>query len=464
MKRLDQEVIDRIALIQYDGIPLLRYVIDDLGVPTSGEEITRNATSSATEEIHIPRLPIRGKETIETFFESLSPREYLIQLLPLRKLKGTELYHEAADPYLDLLDTNRYIVIENSLGNEKAPVHTHNRHLFSAIQVLGAYGCMELDAERINCAIRELISTIEGYYGIRYQEDYCRKISNVIWNALELHQAFLQFYLDVIERVQPRLILYTHGAENRNCILYEAARASGVFAYEIDHGVNQYTYKIPKWIDHTDRHLVFSQFSENISREYGVENVIAVGKPGTDHWIPTNRPDNAIVVAIVSSAEPGMVSMALRLVSLLPPSCMVVYKKHPSEILSAEEEKALGSDPRLVVMDGNVNIHSLFGVARVVIGQYSTAVVEALSYEEMEVILYLNGQDPRELYTDWLRCYMEMIDRGEIVGAKTPEQIAERVIHIMRCGNSRKEIPYWADHPEERFLAQIGENSEYCVH
>lgn len=392
---LPQGLINLLSDVRYNGVGIYRYIVDHLQVFDSDDEIVRNGNfNSQKKEIMLDITKEEAGIYIGEFLKSLSERQILVFNIANTQSIRNENVLPVIDPYLDVLDQEQYCVVDMSDANicdsfENAQRHTRNLFFCHPQCIMACSGLDYIDYSALLQFMDENIFSLTDDYLRRKIYPFQREhITAIVWNALQIRRAYIEFYDKVIDIVKPKIVMYSHGANPQLCMLYEAAKKRGIPCVEIDHGVNTYRVQYPAASRHNDVLCVYSDWIESVAKEHAIDNVVAVGKPFmlSHPESKASETTDRIVVSVISSCETGILQMAERISnSLNPDKYTVLYKKHGSEEINNYDE-IKRNFPNLVFIS-DISISKVFELSNVVIGHRSTAILEALIYDDIKIIL-----------------------------------------------------------------------------
>ncbi|SFB94844.1 class I SAM-dependent methyltransferase [Butyrivibrio sp. YAB3001] len=396
---LPQNTVNAISDVSYNGLNIYMYISDVLILFESEEEVMRDSEQSSRRiEIKVDGDQDEAKHYIEILLNELTSSDVLIANVAGRKIMNGEEYLSVLDPYIDAIKGLDFLVIDMSGQTEEGeyPCHTNNVHFCPTNTILCAYGIDSIDYDNLEKFMEDnIFHVIEARLNRRLFPAQKTNLVNIVYHALSIRKAFIAFYHEIIERVRPKVIFYSHGGNSKICFLYELAQQNNIPCIEIDHGVITYQVCYPQSVRHADELVVYSDVLEKESRTHGADNVVAIGKPGIIEKKANYKstPGNMILICVVSSAETGVFEIAARLSeNLTKDKYVVLYKKH---LVERFDEAELEKYPNLTVIGGEVEINSLYERCQIVIGHRSTALLEALVYEKIKVILIGNSNDYR---------------------------------------------------------------------
>ena len=461
MKQLSQESVNKLSEIKYMGIDLYRYVSEILCLFDFSAEAENNQCFNSVypDEIKLYIDSDKAQIYIDSFFDSLYESDILFSLSPNRKLINGEMYHTSVDPYIDTVCDMNYIAIELQFGasdSSDIPIHTKKHRKYITNAVLSHYGLSKVNKKDFYSFLdREFFALIEETEHISLYDFQKKNIQSSLLYYLTIRNAFVSFYSDILNVVNPKTICYSHGAMCYMCFLYEAASQRGIPCYEIDHGSYARERVLPPSAAHTDYYLSFSKLTSDISRCNGLENVIPIGKPFVLANSGVPKPNMPIkVVCIISSAEEDLLSIAARLSAELDPNeYTVLYKQHSAEDLTSVNSRALtDGSPNLTIINPAVDVNDIFKISSIIIGERSTALLEALPYAHIKVLIKGRENDDLFLPHHKLGFFNYIIQNEEIIKANDYEEIKEAICKydIRKTYRPNGDI-YWVKDAEVNF-------------
>lgn len=452
-----QKIIDRISKIPYRGVYLWKYVEYEItsGIIFDYQNQEKNVAFGGLSD-NIPDAPTEQIEDTENLLNNLDEKEILFGMIPLRRPYNGKLEHTAMDAYVRIMDLDKYTVIEpNYGGQEDEIVYTQNRVRFYPLGVIGKYGQDAINEDEIaNFLVTEYIYPIEQEFNIVFPKQILIRCIFKLGLILKERRAYLSFFGEVIDRVKPKVVCYTHGPDPILCFLREAAQEKGVPTVEIEHGGIIRNLIYPDSLAYSDYYLTHSDLLTKPMLERGIKNVFTVGKPEVYENVHQNIDSNSpIVVSFISSLEKDLFLKALSLAKRLDnQKFLVVFKLHTSEQWSEEEmEEVLQQNSNWQFLDGTVDVRDLYAISDIVVGVRSSGILDALPYSKMK-ILTIEDKNEKELLVGNLSFFHELDAMGDVIMVKDEEQLYQEVINYKRGECYRDTINhYWPSDSEERF-------------
>ena len=235
-----------------------------------------------------------------------------------------------------------------------------------------------------------IADNVRETFGIEVDRDL---LGGLVCAILLRRQVQLRRFRSWLQRLRVKCVVTSVHYNLSNLILAEAAHALGLPVVELQHGTifpSHAAYNLPVngSVYSPDYLFAWGDFWEKGLRNYPLKSVVCTGYPYFDHHLgecPRVAGDGVRRrILFVSQGTIGahLAKVAVFLSERLPPDRFSLrYKLHPSETRtwrSNYPELACGRVE--VVEDTARNIYSCFAECDVVIGVYSTSVVEGLAW------------------------------------------------------------------------------------
>lgn len=403
----------------------------------------------------IPHASRERAERTKDYLNSLEQKDVMFGTIGIRRSFQGKLEHTVLDAYVRAINPEQFIVIEAEReGQEDEKVATPNRKVYDVLALVEYYGQDEVDREdMIDFFIKNFICPLQETFQVEIPHEvitYCIfKLSFI----LKIRKAYLAFFDEVLERVNPKIICYTHGRAEEMCFLHEAAEKRGIPTAEIFHGAVIDWIVHPKSLAYADYYLTHSDLLTVPMRENGIWNTVTVGKPEVYEnakW-DTER-EGETVISFISSLEPEMLEKSIRLAQKLRGSeYLVVYKAHSAEFFSVEEANRIETEnPNWICMAGATDIRDLYFISDVVVGMRSTGIVDALAYSRIKVFVLQDKE--KKLLTGDYSFLDKLAEYGDITVIEDEEDLYEKIL-ICQHGTKYREKGnhYWPTDAKERF-------------
>src|SRR5574344_416662 len=418
------------------------------------QDLNRNVLVHTFNNDKIPVTPEEMNQQTREFIEQLPEKDVLFFTLPLRRLYKGYLRHTAMEDFIGAIPDDQYIDIELMFQSEdyNSPVITKNRQIVNILTVSTIYEMNTIDNdEMLQVFIKEIIAPIENVINRKLNKDIVLQCYFKLCIVLRQHKSFITFYKKIIEKVKPKVIIYSHGQDAYLSMLRDAAREMKIPTLEVDHGVST-IQKYHSGLMYSDYFLLYSKINERVCERSGNNHVIGVGKPYVYDNVACNHLDK-IIIAFISSIECEIFDYAKNLAKKLNPSkYLVVYKTHSAEVWSEEEKKQEEKEtPNLMFMDGFVDINDLYENVDVVVAMRTSGLFDALPYQNIKIIV---APDPAVKNSVWtLDELIEDVGKcGDFVMTRTEEELFNEVVSYKR-GEIYRDKPnccFQMD-PEQRF-------------
>lgn len=453
--------------IAYQGVYLYKYLVPDISACINFYNKFQNIERTRFFAIWSDsnnRVAISTEEQAEKtrkVIDSLPQKDVLFVTLPIRRKYQGSYVHTAMETFIASLDEELYLDLECfDEVMEKVLKHTPTKNMYPILEsaVSRIYGIGDVEEkELLNFLWMNFIHPLELVLDNKFEDDFLQGIWARAQYILKKREGYMKFYKQVIVKVNPKVIIYSHGQDITLTYLRDAALELGVPTLEIAHGVGK-TDTYHKHLAYADHHVVYSDIVAAKSREQGNDRVIGIGKPGVYEGIV--QPDNrkpVIIISFISSMENEIFEYARNLASRLKSGrFLVIYKAHNSENWKDEDkeriEKEMGN---LKFLDGVCDIRDCVGMSDIVVGIRSSGLFDALPYSKVKIIavadkaVNFSEAGPDEIL-------QEVINNGEITLAKDEEQLYQEVINYKRGVIYRNEISsFWPGDAKERFRALV---------
>lgn len=458
-----QQLVEKFAECPYNDTYLWKYLEYELtsGLISNYQEQEKN---TAIQGGLTDLFPVPIQEDIDKtaeFLEGLRKKEILFVMLPLRRIYKGKLEHTAMDAYIRTLDEDNYVVIEPDLGGqEDGLICTRNRKRFLPLGVIGRYGLTPVDRNDIaDFLVRTYVYPLEQAFGVKMLKQMVLKSIFKASMILQERKAYLAFFQEVLDRVRPSVVCYSHGADSLLCYLHEAAQKAGIPTVEIAHGTMIRNMVYPKTLAYSDYYLTHSDLLTAPMQEAGWENVYTIGKPDVYKDVHQGlKADMPVVVSFISSMEKDFFLKALHLAKRLDKQkYLVVYKTHAAEKWEKKEmDKVLEENENWQFLDGTVDIRELFELSDIVVGVRSSGILDALPYHKIKIIT-LKDSSEKDLLVGNLSFFQKLEDFGDIIKVENEEQLYQEVMIYERGKEYRDSVNhYWPADANERFVEFIG--------
>lgn len=249
-----------------------------------------------------------------------------------------------------------------------------------------------------------------------------------------------RLYDRLLEKFKPRLIVEVVYYGMHSMMLNELAKKKEILTIELQHGTmhkDHAAYQI-NW-DETipqlpDKIFLFSDFwKKRINLPIGNDNLVVTGFPyfeeNKDRYVANRRIKTGKNILFISQGTIGdsLSKFAVEVADkLLPEGYRIIYKLHPAEIGTWEENYSHLKNTGIEVEDGRKqNIYECFAESDIQIGVYSTAIYEGLGYGLKTFIYNVGHADTlRELADEG---YAQIVnDSGELIKLLREENVAKK--------------------------------------
>lgn len=426
------------SLEKIEDAPLFKGTFQ--GVPKYGEDDT-----------------LKARNEVKKFLDSLEKRDALFfTSRQFRKVANGKLYHTVIDPYILSLSKGQYSVIE--CGNDTDSMFYDDVHGWNYDEVRCAYGTDLIDYNDLYGFMKkEFFPLVSNALGFNLSQKVEHGITSFLAYRLCFRRAEFSFAMDILLRVNPAVILYSHGCNPCFMYLTEAAYTLGIPAVEIAHGAYvPYRYN-PAGIN--DFCILQSEINVAASVENGYNRLFCIGKPG--FGITKARRLEAekgpVIVLFVSSCEYGLLELAAELSNALDPKeYTVVFRLHSGEIYSDEYLHDIMDKNNNLYLAGSLDpIEVALDECDIVVGNRTTVLLESLRYKNLKVITCNLPEAPMPPTDKDGYVWKKMIECGEITRVSGIEELVREVHVYKRDEFERTSEIYWRYDGDTAFPALI---------
>lgn len=449
--------------IEYQGVHLYKYLEPSILIYINDREKEQknNAFTKPwpSDEIFLST----EEQTAKTreMLASLPQKDILFVTLPLRRAYEGKYVHTAIETFISSLDEEKYVDIEwYTAENEPFWSMAPTKHMYPIVKstVPGMYGVPDTDREEIIQFVWEsFVSPLERLLEVSFEPEFVYGLSLKASYVLKERYSYMKFYREALERVKPKVIIYSHGQDMSLTYLRDLTLELGIPTLEIAHGVLRVnTYH--KHLAYADHLAVYSDIVAAQSLEQGNDRVIGIGKPGVyEHVKRSDEPYPLTVISFISSTEKEIFSYARNLAARLDKQkYLVIYKAHTAEINDDSEIQRIAEElGNMQIVGGELDIREVAELSDIVVGIRSSAIFDVLPYPMLKVIAV---RDKMENVSEARA--NEIIEAvaavGEIVMAEDEEQLYEEVVSYKRGIRFRQDInTFWPSDAKERFRALV---------
>ena len=360
--------------LQYKGIHLYKYLEPDILVGINDhnklQNTKRNIGILMWNEDEVALSTDEEAERTRERIEQLPQKEVLFVTLPIRREYHGSLVHTAIETFIAALNEDKYLDLEYVISDNLTNIPTKNWWPIIQTTIPKIYGIQSVDRkELLQFLLYNYIIPLEKTLDIKFSEDILGRCLIKATYIMKERKAYLEFYRILIEKVAPKVIIYSHGQGRTLTYLRDIAMEYGIPTLEIDHGVGTVdTYH--KHLVYADYLIVYSDIVARKCKELGNDKVIGIGKPGVYSCVP--EPEYkypTIIISFISSLENEIFTYAKNLAARLDRSkYLVIYKAHSAEFWTEEEMRRIDETENIQCMDGSLDIRDLVALSDIVVG------------------------------------------------------------------------------------------------
>lgn len=447
--------------ITYKGVHLYKYLEPDILVGINNhnklQNTKRNIGILMWNSDDIQLSTDEEAERTRVMIENLPKKDVLFVSLLLRRMYQDECIHTAMETFISSLNEEQYLDIEyviDLVSDSQQNIPTKNRYPVQKSTIPKLFGTEEVDKqELLEFLWLHFIQPLELTLNIKFEEDILAHCLMKASYLLKERIGYMKFYQKVIEQVEPKVIIYSHGQDMSLTYLRDTALELGIPTLEIDHGVGTVdTYH--KHLVYADYLIVYSEIVAAKCRELGNDKVLGIGKPGVyDNITKPEYPYPTIVISFISSLENEIFDYAKNLAKRLDKEkYLIVYKAHSAELWKDEEmqqvEEELGN---FKFMSGVLDIRDIVNLSDIVVGIRSSGIFDAMPNSMVKIIAIkdkaqnFSEAKPNEIL-------QEVLNHDEVIMADDEEQLYQEVLNYQRGIRYRNKInSFWPSDAGERF-------------
>lgn len=447
--------------ITYKGVHLYKYLEPDILVGINNHNKLQNTKRNVgilmwnSDDIQLSTDEEAGRT--RELIEHLPKKDVLFVSLLLRRMYQGECIHTAMETFISSLNEEQYLDIEYvfDLANDsRQNIPTKNRYPILKATIPKIYGTEEVDKqELLEFLWAHFIQPLELTLDIKFDENVLAHCLMKASYLLKERIGYMKFYKKVIEQVEPKVIIYSHGQDMSLTYLRDTALELGLPTLEIDHGVGTVdTYH--KHLVYADYQIAYSEIVAAKCRELGNDKVLGIGKPGVyDNITKPEYTYPTIVISFISSLENEIFDYAKNLAKRLDKQkYLVVYKAHSAELWKDEEMQSIeGELENFKFMSGVLDIRDIVNLSDVVIGIRSSGIFDAMPNSMVKIIAIkdkaqnFSEAKPNEIL-------QEVVNNGDIIMVEDEEQLYEEVLNYQRGIRYRNQVnSFWPSDASERF-------------
>ena len=246
-------------------------------------------------------------------------------------------------------------------------------------------------------------------------------------------ETYRNYFQQILNEVQPGIVLFFNAEEPYNQILMDVCRARGILSAEIQHGTlgnsiwMRFCSRAISNLVYPEYYVAYGEISKyTISKEtsdcpYGLssDHIEPVGRRMLDDYLQKSvqRRHEVKNILIVGTPDEEYHQFVLDLVKKLrPDEYHIVYKLHPGFGLSASFSDELKMMGVIIRCDGD--IYKMVLDSDYIVSYVSTVVLEAI-YLQKRVIIYRGTNDQLS----------DVIERKLAIGVYTASECVEAVSH-----------------------------------
>jgi len=248
----------------------------------------------------------------------------------------------------------------------------------------------------------EVLKLLEEEFSICFARKHYKWLQELIKGVLWKHLTGRDYYRFLLEKIQPKVIIYVVGYSVENMIVAELGKELGIPTIELEHGHMgkehlAYNFKANVKLNTFPDYLFVSGQHEvdNVRLPISKNNVYVIGSPELDKKV--NYYNSALlgknkkkkIITFISSGEKELIEIAKGMYERLNKDEYKIYfKLHPGEYKNKESKYSdLVKTGIEVVSDSKHDIYYYMAVSDYLIGIASTVLFEATRFNPEIMIL-----------------------------------------------------------------------------
>lgn len=365
-----------------------------------------NSTPSTRRKLHIYLLKIKSYIcAFSQFYRNpffTRKKDILILGSPRRKLQDNGTWWDIyTDHFIDKIGFSTISVESDYSFQHFYPPQTKNLKYFTFIDVMVEIKrVLRLQKVRFTAEedlfLTKLNKVFFDTFGVNID------LKTLTFDILTKRKRVLSFYLQLLKIVKPKVVIVicSYGKEN----FIEACKILRIPVIELQHGVISrygiaYSYENPSATKNTfpDYLFTFGEFWKQGSAHFPIldDKIVPVGyaeleilKEKYSHV----KKENQILFISQQTIGVKLSKIAIEMSTKQDLGYTIVYKLHPAECLNWKENYPWLVNSNVKVVDHlGDNLYKLFTQSSVLVGGYSTAVFEGLSFGLRTFILDTTG-------------------------------------------------------------------------
>jgi hypothetical protein len=319
------------------------------------------------------------------------------------------------DPYYSLF-FNPLIFESSFQGQTKQPWEKGEKYLFDFITLSSAVKAiieLKIKPNKYKKEIAEFTSLVCQEFSI---QEYYPQLNNVL-NRRFHSIKHMRPYIDKISILLDRNIAFIHCASylSTHGEIIKSLKENGITTVELQHGYvgkEHPAYNYPKGNAQSiakkylpDYYLTFGEYwNEQIQTP---SKTVTVGNPSfnksRDYYEMNCIVDpNSILIISQGTVTPKMVKIAKYLSGAFPEKT-IIFKLHPGEVPLKERYEELEQYENIKIKTYD-NIYELIASTKIIVGFYSTTLIEAMAYSNKRIFIIQNDLIPDSIGYKFSTC------------------------------------------------------------
>ena len=308
---------------------------------------------------------------------------------PRRILQNGKWWDVYTDPLIDKLDYSTVSIEGDFSFQFLSPPKTKNLKYFALVDlIVELKRFFKIGKTKLNSDDKEILERIAA----EFEKNFEIKLDliSLVINVLTKRSRLLPLYLSILKKIKPKIVIVicSYGKEN----FLEACKIKKIPVLELQHGVitryhvgYSYEKKSEKKQTFPDYLLSFGEFwKKTVTYPIDKSKIFSVGYPEWERKkeeLKNVKKKKQILFVSQKTIGFHLSKFASNLSKLRDLNYKIVYKLHPSECEDWRKNFPWLEESNMEVIDFDErDIYQLFAESEILIGVYSTAIFEGLSF------------------------------------------------------------------------------------
>ena len=327
-------------------------------------------------------------------------KDIVILNSPRRKLKENGKWWDIyTDYFIEEMRFSSVSIEEDYLSKHFKPAQTKNLKYFSFLDfVLFLKRIFRLNRTYFSEKDEKLLNDLRKQLGEKFSLKF--PVKKLVKELLLYRKRVLPLYSKLLKRINPKvaIVICSYGKE----FFIEQCKTMQIPVIELQHGIiNQFHtgYTFEKGftkVNFPDFLFTFGDFWNKVAHyPINVSNVISVGYPELElnkKKYPIEENANRLLFISQKPIGPALSKLAVEIQEESADKYEIIYKLHPNEYSTWRDDYPWLVNSEICVIDSSEKeLYELYSQSSFLIGVYSTAVIEGLSFGLRTFVLDVPG-------------------------------------------------------------------------